>query len=147
MICVVLRKDYLKAVRRCRPHLRQFLISKRKTSHKQVQKSKRKFQSEEQKEEILSTDQREFWKRIGKVGIGQERQSLIPLEIVNENCTLSYNVSKVLDKWKCSFEILLNQGNVDQPCLSDTSHAHYDNSGNKMQLHNVRTKQENVENI
>ena len=43
---------------------------------------------ETQHKELLETqhkDQREFWRKIGKIGVGQNRQNVIPLEVKLED--------------------------------------------------------------
>ena len=46
----------------------------------------------------------EFWKTIGKVGIGCKKN--IPMEIITENGSVSNNVEDVLSKWESCFSKL-----------------------------------------
>ena len=49
-------------------------------------------QEKEQKlTELQCKNQKEFWKKIGKIGIGNERQKQIQMEIVNEDGTMSFD--------------------------------------------------------
>ena len=51
----------------------------------------------------------EFWKKIGRLGIGFERRKPIPLEIIREDGSLSNDLEDIMHKWKTYFGDLLNQ--------------------------------------
>ena len=55
-----------------------------------------------------------FWKEIGKIGIGQERRKIIPMEIIKPDGTTSSNTDEVVRKWKNDFETLLNPTNSNK---------------------------------
>ena len=48
----------------------------------------------------------DFWKMIGKIGMGSERNKDIPLEIVQEDGTITSSLNKFLNKWQTNFEKL-----------------------------------------
>lgn len=95
-------------IRRCA--LRKEFKDKRKIFDTAVQKAKRKFLKDKQVEleNLVNANQNGFWKRIGKIGIGQERKKDIPMEIVLEDGKVSNNVNTVLEKWQSAFQDLLN---------------------------------------
>ena len=83
---------------------------KRKLFDRAVQMAKRKSLKEQQLEleNLITTDQNSFWKKIGKIGKGQERRRDIPMEILLDNGTVCKDIDMVLEKWKSSYENLLN---------------------------------------
>ena len=54
--------------------------------------------------ENVQHNQNEFWKTIGKVGIGCKKN--IPMEVITENGSVSNNVEDVLSKWESCFSKL-----------------------------------------
>ena len=51
--------------------------------NREVQKAKRRFWKKKQVEieQLETSDQKSFWKEIGRIGIGQERKKDIPTEV------------------------------------------------------------------
>ena len=88
---------------------REAFLRQRKLFNKEVQKAKRKYWKAKQIEieNLETSDQKAFWKQIGKIGIGQERKKDIPDEATLENGEISNNIEAVLHVWKTSFENLL----------------------------------------
>ena len=88
-------------------------VGKRKQFDKCVQKAKRKFQLDEQKrlsEKLLNTDNpKKFWRRIGEIGMANERKPKIPLEVIDDAGNLLTNKKEVIDKWKNDYENLYNE--------------------------------------
>lgn len=86
-------------------------ISKRsKLFDRSVQRRKRQYWVETQNkllESCVDNKSNDFWKSMGKVGIGSERTQNIPIE-VQQNGKLSNCVDDVLNHWKQAFENLLN---------------------------------------
>ena len=121
-----------------RKHARQAFKHKRKIFDKEVQRSKRKYVKEKQIkiEQLASSDQQEFWKKIGKVGIGQERQKLIPLEVILEGGSISKSSDVVMNKWKTSFSDLLNPifhtGATEEGTLRDNAVLNFDHDMNSV---------------
>ena len=95
--------------------MRKEFKDKRKIFDKAVQKAKRSYLKEQQVEleTLIYTNQNSFWKKMGKVGIGQERKKNIPFEILLEDGTVCRDADIVLQKWKSSFEALLNPLDAD----------------------------------
>ena len=85
-------------------------VGKRKQFDKCVQQAKRKFQLDEQKrlsEKLLNTDNpKEFWRRIGDIGMANERKPKIPLEVIDDAGNMLINKKEVIDKWKNDYENL-----------------------------------------
>ena len=84
----------------------------RKFFNKEVQKAKRKFWKQKQTEieQLETSDQKSFWKEIGKIGIGQERRKDIPCEVKLSNGEVSNKLEDVLDVWKAGFGCLESSG-------------------------------------
>ena len=117
--------NWLKAP--CRSSIRKNLkvefIHKRKAFHRSVQQSKRKFWQKQQ-DYIMSihrNNKKEFWREIGKIGIGDERVKSIPFEIVMPDGSVCNDHSVVMNRWKSDFESLLNKQEVD---LNDQTGEH-----------------------
>ena len=53
-----------------------------------------------------------FWKNIGKIGVGSERQKTIPIEVVLEDGSIYYDTIIISNKLKTSYENLLNWDEV-----------------------------------
>jgi hypothetical protein len=58
----------------------------------------------------LENNHEQFWKNIGKIGIFNERNKSIPMQIVLDNGAISDDVKMVLLKWRHDFGNLLNAG-------------------------------------
>ncbi len=101
--------------------LRRELLVKRRQFDKQLRKSKRQYQVNQQ-DELLSLNQenqtKDFWKKIGKLGISNERKQGIPLMRRAENGDIETRPDTVLDHWKQSYESLLN--------VQDNRNGHFD---------------------
>ena len=80
-----------------------------------VQKAKRSYLKEQQVEleTLINTNQNSVWKKVWKVGKGQERKKNIPFEILLEDGAVCRDADIVLQKWKSSFEALSNPLDAD----------------------------------
>ena len=89
---------------------RRVFISKRKEFDKQVKHFKRQYKKRKDDEllEMQSKDQREFWRKIGHIGISQDRQNTTPLEVKLDDGSVSDDLQTVLKKWQADFSNLLN---------------------------------------
>ncbi|CAG2232789.1 unnamed protein product [Mytilus edulis] len=58
----------------------------------------------------LSTENntRDFWKKIGKLGIANDRRSSIPMEVLTSEGNVCKDIKTVYDTWKCKYEHLFN---------------------------------------
>ena len=105
-----------KAWNKCNKHKRELktiYVQKRKCFDREVQKSKRKYWYEMQ-EQLLSesaSNQSLFWKKIGKIGIAENRKSSIPMEVIGSDGNISSDLTDVLNRWKSDYSNLLNQQN------------------------------------
>lgn len=108
-MCIEERK-WLKASGGDKKAQRPVFLAKRKLFDKHVQKYKREywFKMQNELENQCENDNEEFWKNIGRLGIGFERRNNIPMEIVKDDGTVSTKVQEVLMKWKDYFQDLLN---------------------------------------
>ena len=89
--------------------LKHTYVQSRKCFDKTVQKHKRQYWREMQNkllESCESPNTSEFWKTIGHVGLGTERNKDIPMETINTDGTTSSRKSDVLNMWKNAFEQL-----------------------------------------
>ena len=93
--------------------LRTLYLNKRKNFDKLVQQTKRRYwhQCQEDLLNMNNSDSKQFWRKIGNIGIGNERQSAIPNEVVLSDGSVTNNMDSVLNKWKNCFYNLLNQNN------------------------------------
>ncbi|CAG2208271.1 unnamed protein product [Mytilus edulis] len=88
----------------------QFLTS-RNAFDKLLRKEKRSYQMRQQQELLnLSTENntRDFWKKIGKLGIANDRRSSIPMEVLTSEGNVCKDIKTVYDTWKSKYEHLFN---------------------------------------
>ena len=113
---------------------REDFLRERKLFNKEVQRAKRKYWNAKQIEieNLETSDQKEFWKQIGKIGIGQERKKDIQNELNLENGEISNNIEDVLHVWKTKFENLLNRNCNDSTNIPDIpiEQSNFDNEIN-----------------
>jgi hypothetical protein len=57
--------------------------------------------------ELEKNNPKEFWRLIGKVGVGGERSG-IPLEVITEDGQISTDIDDILQCWQDGFEKILN---------------------------------------
>ncbi|CAG2245923.1 unnamed protein product [Mytilus edulis] len=101
-------------IKRNKRELRHIFVNKRRIFDKAVQSSKRKYWYSLQEDLIKSCDNpKEFWRKIGKIGVGSERRSFIPMEVKLSDESVSCDKNVVLDKWKCEFSNMLNRNNLN----------------------------------
>jgi len=87
-------------------------------------KCKRQYQQDKQESlsELLEQhDSRDFWKEIGKLGIGNYRKNYIPLDVINDDGEVTSE--GVMRQWKSDYEKLFNT------CVDDSFDAsHFEES-------------------
>jgi len=100
--------------------LKQEYIRQRKNFDKYVQKAKRQYWAKQQTD-LMNTcnDRTNFWKTIGKVGVGNERKRNIPMEVVTEDGSVKTDLDSVLNKWKLHFETLFESSNTNSATAAD----------------------------
>jgi hypothetical protein len=54
---------------------------------------------------------KEFWRKIGKIGVGAERQRKISMEVILSDGSIRTDHKIVSNKWKSEFTTLLNSDN------------------------------------
>lgn len=111
-VCIC-ENDFIKARRLglySAQELKSRFVTERKHFDRLVQKAKRAHWHNTQLDMLSnqSKNQKQFWKDFGKIGIGNERQNCIPMEVIDQNGTISNNTDTVLDKWRTSFSDLYN---------------------------------------
>ena len=102
-------KRWLKSDRR-KCDLKSEYVYARKSFDKEVQKAKRFYWYSCQNDlsnNAISNDCN-FWKTIGKIGIKQEKKQHIPMEVKSDDGTINRDVSVVLEKWRSAFSSLFN---------------------------------------
>ncbi|CAG2254192.1 unnamed protein product [Mytilus edulis] len=74
----------------------------------------------------LSTENntRDFWKKIGKLGIANDRRSSIPMEVLTSEGNVCKDIKTVYDTWKCKYEHLFNvtDSKYDEDFLCTVQH-------------------------
>ena len=74
----------------------------------QQAKCKQLYRNQEELLEAQQSDPKEFWRKIGKNGVGSERQKNISFEVTNDDGSVCVDKDRVLDKWADHFSNLLN---------------------------------------
>ena len=107
--------NYKAAKKRC---LRAVYVGERKRFDRECQKAKRKHQRRihEQIQSLDNTNHHAFWKKIGKIGMGKEKQNNIPMEVILPCGNISYDIAMIFETWKKHFNELLN---LRSGCLND----------------------------
>jgi hypothetical protein len=115
-------KMFVEAINTQRAHAKERFKQCQKTFNREVQRAKRDHWYQQQKEliDLCSESQSGFWRKIGKVGIGDERKTGIPLEIVDENGNVCKDREQVKTKWMNAFKELFNP---ETNTNIDTAHA------------------------
>ena len=77
----------------------------RKQFDREVQRVKRLYWYSMQKSLLdeCNVDQTPFWKSIGKIGVNGASLQHIPMEVVLEDSSVSFNISDILNKWRTDF--------------------------------------------
>ena len=85
-------------------------VGERKEFDRECQKAKKEYQRKMQYQiqSLDSTYHQEFWKQIGKIGVGRERQDQIPVEIILPCGSISSDAEVVLEAWRKNLKDLLN---------------------------------------
>lgn len=97
--------------------LKEAFCAERKAFDRLNRKFKRRYQQEERQkleDKLYSSNQRDFWRSIGKVGIHNERSKYIPCVIVDDNGIVQTDKAAVLDRWKNDFKTLFSSDNTAQ---------------------------------
>ena len=83
-------------------HLRHtYYVNTRKMFDKRVNRDKRQHWYTVQEGLVHNTDNpKEFWRKIGKIGVGSERRNKIPMEVKLSDASVSNDKNIVLNKWK-----------------------------------------------
>lgn len=114
--------------------LKDEYVRKRKSFDRVVQRNKRQYWLRKQDELLECCDNNnqssEFWKKIGKIGIGAERSQTIPMEVKIDG-TITNDIDTVLNHWKKSFENILNSDDTTNNMNNNVQHngnnRHIDN--------------------
>ena len=91
--------------------LKAIYVDKRKSFDREIQQCKRKYWLSMQEELLLEStkNQQQLWKKIGKIGVTENRKSIIPMEVIDDDGNVSSQLTELLDKWKSAYSNLLNQ--------------------------------------
>ena len=67
--------------------LRADFVQKKRELNKQVQRAKREYWYQQQRDllSMNSNDPKSFWKKIGHIGVGNERKQPVPEEVIYED--------------------------------------------------------------
>ena len=118
-------REWLKSegAQNVRNRLKQSFCTERREFNRLLRKVKRQHQKRQQ-DDILnrldSNDSRDFWRYIGKIGIANDRQTSIPMEVIDDAGNLHTNLSEVMSEWKGQFDKLYN----DDGSTDDYDEAH-----------------------
>ena len=105
-------------------HYKEQLKSAQKLFDRTVQRTKRQHWKKEQEKllNLQNYDQKELWKKIGTLGIAQERKKRIPMEVILANGEIERDENVILEKWKNDFKSLLNPAEVNNTDLPEMTH-------------------------
>ena len=81
-----------------------------KSVQKRFQRAKRHHWCSEQEDMLAGCEQnqQQLWRKIGQIGIGQERSRAIPLKDIKDNGSVCKGRLTILNKWQTHFQNLLN---------------------------------------
>ena len=110
---------------RCKSELKHCFLTLRKHFDQTVQRTKRHywFQMQIDIDNLDRNNPQEFWKTIGKIGVGSERRKHIPFE-VEVNGRITRDNETVLETWENSFRDLLNPVNVTSNISQSDAESH-----------------------
>ena len=94
----------------------------RKKFDKLHRKYKRQFQNKQVidlQHKLDKPNSRDFWRDIGKIGIGNDRKPVIPLEVIDDSGTVIRDTQLVLDKWRTDYGSLYS---IDDNSKYDNDH-------------------------
>ena len=124
-VCLA-ERDWLKSKGRNRNELKDIFVRVRKVFDREVQRTKRQYWAQLQKEMVNSVDEnpREFWKTIGRTGLADNRNQKIPFEVNTDDGSISMDPKLILGKWKQDFEQMYN---LQATCNNEIDLQMFDN--------------------
>jgi hypothetical protein len=92
-----------------RAEYRRMYRTARKQFDKSLRRAKRLYQLNKQNEllQLSNSDSKSFWKKIGRIGIAEDRNKNIPWEVKRGNGSVTRDKSEVLNEWKDYYADLL----------------------------------------
>ena len=105
-------RDWVKSKGPPKRRLKEHFKERKRILDREIQRTKRTYWHKEQLELLnsLQNNHKFFWKNIGKVGIGSNRQKSVPMEFMGRDGEVIYDKETVMEKWRAHFENLLNNG-------------------------------------
>ena len=98
----------------------QFLLD-RNSFDKLLRQEKRRYQQRKQ-DELLTlsagSNTKEFWRKIGQLGIANERRNMIPVEVMTNDGSYSNDIDIVFETWKSKYQELYNTSDGEYDFLS-----------------------------
>ncbi|CAG2238320.1 unnamed protein product [Mytilus edulis] len=70
-------------------------------------------------DDMETTNHSEFWKKIGRIGVGTERRKLIPMSVQLPDGTIAHGREAVVSEWKRAYCSLLNPETVNSEYVMD----------------------------
>ena len=114
--CCVFERNWLRANGSEKKRQKQAYVENRKHFDRCVQRAKRQYRKDREAElvDLETKDHKEFWKKIGPIGVGCDRKRTIPMEITMGDGSIPFDKVDVLNKWPNDFCNLLNMS-ANQP--------------------------------
>ena len=113
----------------CKAHnekarLKSKYTNTRKQFDREVQRAKRLYWYSMQKSLLdeYNVYQTQFWKSIEKIGINGASKQHIPMEVVLEDGSVSFNISDILNKWQADFSSLFRTAYQSADCSTENRH-------------------------
>ena len=103
-------KQWLKSPHHQKAQAKAAMKQGQKQFNREVQKAKRNhwYSQQEEMMNLCNDNDPHFWKKIGAIGIAQERSKTLPLEVLQTDGSVTNDIEKVKCKWYYSFQRLLN---------------------------------------
>ncbi len=96
--------------------LKAVMREKQRRLDTRVQRAKILFWKQQQDEllRMQSSNPKEFWKHVGRLGVAEERKRTIPMEVVIDNeGSISSDSGVVLERWRKDCQTMLNSDNLE----------------------------------
>lgn len=116
--------------------MKSIFVNARRVFDKDIQKSKKSHWGSYQAD-LLSAcinNLPDFWKFIGRIGISQYRNRPIPLEVVDDDGSVSSDFNIVLNKLKCVFLVCMQK---EIPLPNQNIHKS-ENANNRTRLNTLK---------
>ena len=145
---LIAEKEWCKSTDTRRASEKSKYLDKRKRFDKAIQQTKRKWWLFQQNEllNLRTNNCKQFWKRIGNIGIAYEKKDNIPWEVVTVNGSVS-DKEVVLDTWAKAFSSLLNNEEVNSDDNLIVNEKCDNNAQETIEVYNMDITTQEIEHV